>query len=1743
MRLFCSVGLWLLAVVSASAQTQAPAIRQGFNTKQFGPCLDCSSPLEPIGFTVNFFGVTESSLYVNSHGNVTFGQARPGNFVPEVLQGSIIRIIAPYFADNDMNATDTAVTYGGGTLNGRQAFGVNWLNQGYFLRHGTKKVNFQLILINRADRAAGDFDMEFNYGVMEWEAGGPDVPSQNGNNGLCAGLPNCIPAAVGWSNGLTGAQNRSFEITGSRIAGALIDSNPNGLRYRIQGSTIPGRLIFEVRNGEVVSSISVSPGTVTLSPSQSQQFTAAVSGQTSTAVTWTISPPNIGAITPGGLYTAPASIAAQTTVTVTATSTEDTSRVATATVIVRPPTNCTYNLSSSSISFSAAGGSGEVSLATSGGCPWTAGTSSSFVTITSGGSGSGAGVIRFTVAANATTAPRAGTLTIGGQTFTISQAGTGCTGAITPLSTSVGSGAGTFQVNVAVTSPECIWAASSNIAWASASAPAGGTGNGTLTVSFTANTAAQTRAGTLLVAGVPFILRQAGTDCANVTLGESELSAGAGSGSGLVAVSVGGGCAYSVTSNASFLTVTSGGNPSGPSTVNFNIAANTSNAPRTGTITIGGQTFTVNQSSNSATGISCNVQAPASTATVRSTGRTELLPAFEVECSGRTGGNIFRADLVVTLNAHVSNRVTQPANETTDAVMLAVGGSTIPGRVEGPNAIRFLNIPISEGEPSLFRRFRISGLRADASVVGATQITARVNLRSPVPVTVLNATRTLAQIAQPVVVSRGATRNGETAAQRIVPVLITETSPTVFKQLSEEGSGQNADTGTRIRLVIQGIPNGAAVFAAAASADNKARLFSANADGSGGSAVAGAPRAGGTYSQLTVSNGTANATWELVGSDAAAVDSIELPILVENGAVEGIQFNASLGPVSDVGIASASGPVPRFLNAAAPVPFVNMRIRTTTGMGSRPIAQRTPAPLGGTVTFTHTVTNDSERNADNVTVRNIPSEGFTNPVCTPSTGTCTVLDRGVRVNLGTMAAGAQASVTTTYSVTGLPNCPNCLNNQSQLESPATVGAAQSDPDLNNNSSEALVESVTGCQITLSRNLVTAGSLGGTATVDVQTGPACDWNVATTIPWITLNPSGAVRGPVSLVLTIAPNGVIAPRSATIGIGGRELRIVQASQGCLTTLSTQNSTVPPGGGNFAINVATGDGCAWEAVSAPEWLQLQAPTTGAGSGTVRFNAAASVSTLPRTGFVEVSGERLQIVQQTASTTPNCTYTLSQSMASFSGNGGSGTVSVSTAAGCSWAASSNASWITVTDANAGTGPGTVGYSVAQHTGVQRSATLTIGGQTFTVTQTGQLLSSNGLRFVPITPCRIMETRPEYNFEGRTGSFGPPFMQANETRTLVLPASNVCNIPTSASAYVLNVTVVPRGPLDFVTIWPGGETRPDFWTVRSPDAQIVANSALVKAGPGGTIQVFASNNVDIILDISGYMTDNSAVSNLVFYPMTPCRVIDTRTEYRQPAGPFGPPSMNARETRRFRFPLTPYCQVPVGAAAYSVTITAVPQGALQFLTAWPSGVGQPNISNINSPAGRVLANSVILPASADGSVDVFTFDRTDFLIDINGYFAPDNGQGLLFFPVRQCRVSDTRQAPGPFGGPLFGNEQTRSLPMFSTSCSGVPTNARAYALHTTAIPGGNPMPFLTAWPSGQGQPNASILNAFQGQTVTNSAIVPAGSGGAIDIYAFRQTHVVVDIAGYFARPAAALVERGLTGRIIRYLDTPPAKE
>jgi hypothetical protein len=668
----------------------------------------------------------------------------------------------------------------------------------------------------------------------------------------------------------------------------------------------------------------------------------------------------------------------------------------------------------------------------------------------------------------------------------------------------------------------------------------------------------------------------------------------------------------------------------------------------------------------------------------------------------------------------------------------------------------------------------------------------------------------------------------------------------------------------------------------------------------------------------------------------------------------------------------------------------------------------------------------------------------------------------------------------------------------------------------------LTQQAASCVYSITPLSASIGSSGGNQTVTVQTNFGCAWTVSSPPSWVTISNGASGTGNGTVVLSVAPNPGSSPRMTTLTIAGQSFSLTQSGASCTFSLSETVLNMPSSGGTASVNLGTGAGCNWEISQSESWVSASA-TAGAGPATLQFTVAANSSANPRSVVLTIAGLSLTINQSGAT----CGYVLSASSATLPAGGGSVDVVLTAGSTCSWSVSNANSWLTVSPSS-GVGGATIHISApANPSASSRAGTISIAGQSYTVTQAGASLPPAPLtqptRFGALEPCRLVETRPEYNFEGRTGAFGPPFLSAGETRTFVPSASSVCRkVPASALAFVLNVTLIPRGPVDFVTVFPAGEPRPDFYTVTSRDGQIVANSAIVRAGAGGAISIYASHATDVVIDIAGFFTDNPAVANLAFYPVTPCRVIETRAEYRQPPGPFGPNGMNARETRSFRFPGNGYCPVPSSAAAYSVTITVVPPGPLAFLTAWPTGLPQPNVSSMNSPAGRVVANSVIVPASPDGSINLYTYDRSDVIVDINGYFAADdNVSGLYYFPVTQCRVSNTmdNSLTGSFGAPAFASETARTIPILASSrCTGIPSNAKAYALNAVVQPNGSPMPFLTVWPTGQQRPNASVINAFQGQSVSSGFIVPAGVGGSVDVFAYRATHVILEIAGFFGR-------------------------
>jgi len=450
----------------------------------------------------------------------------------------------------------------------------------------------------------------------------------------------------------------------------------------------------------------------------------------------------------------------------------------------------------------------------------------------------------------------------------------------------------------------------------------------------------------------------------------------------------------------------------------------------------------------------------------------------------------------------------------------------------------------------------------------------------------------------------------------------------------------------------------------------------------------------------------------------------------------------------------------------------------------------------------------------------------------------------------------------------------------------------------------------------------------------------------------------------------------------------------------------------------------------------------------------------------------------------------------------------------------------VTITATVSPSGPpaptGTVGFTsngtpisgcsavpLSSQTAVCMTSTLALGTDAIVATYSGDsnYTGSNGsttqvvspapvvLQFLPLTPCRVVDTR------NPDGTFGGPAITGNTFRSFPLSQTgNPCGIPSSALAYSLNVTVVPQTTLGYLTIWPSGQGQPIVSTMNSPDGRIKANAAIVPAGtPSGSVSVYVTNTINVILDIDGYFAAPTQGS-LQFYTLTPCRIVDTRNGQ-------GQGTLQAGVERDYSIAGT--CGIPSDAAAYSFNVTVLPaSGGLDYLTVWPKGETQPVVSTLNDNTGTVVANAAIVPAGSLNETAFYDHSKdTKLLDDVNGYFAPPGTDGLSMYPLVPCRVLDTRQSAGQF-------IHEKTVNVVGSACA-PPSNAAAYIFNATVVPPG-PMLFLSLWPDGETQPTVSTLNAQDGFITSNMAIVPTNNG-SIDAYAAALTQLILDISGYFA--------------------------
>jgi hypothetical protein len=493
------------------------------------------------------------------------------------------------------------------------------------------------------------------------------------------------------------------------------------------------------------------------------------------------------------------------------------------------------------------------------------------------------------------------------------------------------------------------------------------------------------------------------------------------------------------------------------------------------------------------------------------------------------------------------------------------------------------------------------------------------------------------------------------------------------------------------------------------------------------------------------------------------------------------------------------------------------------------------------------------------------------------------------------------------------------------------------------------------------------------------------------------------------------------------------------------------------------------------------LTGTTTGATTATVigLTNATAYTFTVTATNAAGTSSASLA----SAKVTPNAVPDAPAGVTATAGNA---------QAVVSWTApASNGGYAitkyTVTAAPGGISKTTTGATTATFTGLTNDTSYT-----FAVTATNAIGISPAsaaspavtpkapmVGFTGQTPTRVLDTRV-----GAGAKLG-----AGSTLTLTIP-----NLPAGTTAVALNVAVTGPTSASFLTVYPGGTTRPTVGSnLNYLTGQTIPNMVLVPVGPGNKVIFYnKAGTVHVIADLIGTFAPGTGQG---FTGTAPTRVLDTRVG----AGA----KLGAGSTLTLTIP-----GLPAGTTAVALNVAVTGPTSASFLTVYPGGQPRPTLgSNLNYLSGQTIPNMVLVPVGPGGTVSFYNSAGTVHVIaDLVGTFAPGTGQG--FTGTAPTRVLDTRVGTGGKLG--VGSTLTLTIP-------NLPAGATAVALNV-AVTGPTSASFLTVYPGGQTRPTlGSNLNYLTGQTIPNMVLVPVGPGGTVSFYNSAGTvHVIADLVGYY---------------------------
>jgi YVTN family beta-propeller protein len=434
----------------------------------------------------------------------------------------------------------------------------------------------------------------------------------------------------------------------------------------------------------------------------------------------------------------------------------------------------------------------------------------------------------------------------------------------------------------------------------------------------------------------------------------------------------------------------------------------------------------------------------------------------------------------------------------------------------------------------------------------------------------------------------------------------------------------------------------------------------------------------------------------------------------------------------------------------------------------------------------------------------------------------------------------------------------------------------------------------------------------------------------------------------------------------------------------------------------------------------------------------------------------------------------------------------------------------------------------------------------------TGQITSQNGgpsattsltltvsASYHPISPVRVADTRSGSNepYSGQT-------LKPQSSLNVQITNANNDNIPTDATAVVVNVTAVNPTQTSYLTVWPTGTSPPLASNLNFNAGQIVPNLVEIELGTNGQISIYNfAGDVDVLVDVEGYVGPSNLPGQGLFNSVSPYRVCDTRST--SPANQCTNKTLGSNQFFNVTVTGWPNSSSPPstgtvpsepGVSGVILNVTVTNTSAWSYLTIWPKGASQPLASNLNwTQGGTTVANRVIVPVSSTGQISIYNYQGSaDVIVDVSGWYTDasnPNATGTGFSGMQPFRVCDTRQASaanqcngyGTKSGTLSSGTivpvQVAGLggiPSMNSSNPPVAVVLNVTATNTTANGG-----YFTVYPdqgSGTQPPLSSDVNWSAGQTVANLVIVKLGTNGIVDVYNFTgSADLIIDAVGWYS--------------------------